>query len=218
MPNKFAEGGKNPTSVTVEDNTVVSTRNMKSLKTVKIVSRPGYFGKNRTQIISQLDQKYLGWQECWQIGDMILDFSEAVLLYDDSYYHYFNQNPQIVDWVISFGECYDSERSNIATGTNHDSKAIPRHIQDVSVRRALVRLGTYFKNYYGNDHTLYKEEQLLHIRGKETNGFGLMPGNIPFHKPELIMTEQVDNMPSWIQPGTVESYWQSNKVIVIDCA
>jgi hypothetical protein len=188
---------------------------MKLLRDVQIVSRPGYFGRRRTQIASQLDRDYPGWQECWQINNNILSFSEAVLLYDDAYFHHLNNNPQVVDWVTSFGECYDSERANIATGTDHDPKASPRHIQDVSVRRALIRLGTYFKDFRGTDHTLYDEQHLLHIRGEETNGFELMPGNIKFHKPELILQENIENMPGWIKPGTVESFWQANKVIVL---
>jgi hypothetical protein len=185
------------------------------LKDVQILSRPGYFGRRRTQIASQLDRDYPGWQECWQIGELILNFSEAVLLYDDAYFEHLTLNPHLVEWVTSFGECYDSERDNIATGTTHDPKASPRHIQDVSVRRALVRMGTYFKHYCGTDHTLYDEAQLLHIRGEDTNGFALMPGNINFHKPRLILEESIGNMPGWIKPGTVESFWQANKVIIL---
>lgn len=189
---------------------------MQSLEDVNIVSRPGYFGKRRTEITLQLDHDYPGWQECWQIGNLIFNFEEAVMLYDDAYWYHLRANPDLMIWVTSFGECYDSDRSNIACGITHDPHVSPRHIQDVSVRRALLRLGVYFKQYLGKDHTLYQEKQLLHIRGPESNGYCLMPGNIKFHLPHLIEKNiKSENMPNWIKPNTVEAFWQANKVIVL---
>jgi hypothetical protein len=61
----------------------------------------------------------------------------------------------------------------------------------------------------------YREEELLHIRGEGTNGNWLMPGNIPFHRDDLILpVEQVEKFPKWANPKSVEGFWQANKVIV----
>lgn len=190
-------------------------------KDFMIVDRPGYFGKLRNEIEDQYEKDYPilknghpGWQECWQVGEHILDFDEAVMLYDDAYWVHLKDNPDILQWVTSFGECYDSDPSNIACGLEHDPQATPRHIQDISVRKALVRLGIYFKQYIGSFHGFYSESQLLHIRGPKTNGFALMPGNVNFHLPNLILQERPRNMPDWIKPGSIEAFWQSNKVII----
>jgi hypothetical protein len=182
---------------------------------VKIVARPGYFGKRRPEILAELAAKFPGCMECWQVGDLILTFDEAVMLYDDAYFQHLSQKPDLLEWVTSFGECYDSARDNIACGINHDPHASPRHIQDVSVRRALVRLGVYFKQYLGYCESAYTDDQLLHIRGDSTNGFILMPGNVSFHRPDLISTEPIDKIQSWIKPGSIEFFWQMNKVIVL---
>jgi hypothetical protein len=152
---------------------------MFNLDQVKIISRPGYFGRKRKEIEQQLAQ-FPGWIECWQVHTRIYTFEEAVMIYDDSYYHFLKDHPKL-GLVESFGECYDSERNNIACGINHDIYSTPRHIQDVSVRRALLRLGTYFRKYRGSDEKLYDESELLHIRGEEitvTDGHRFWMGDI----------------------------------------
>jgi hypothetical protein len=184
---------------------------MFNLDQVKIVSRPGYFGRKRKEIEQQLSQ-FPGWIECWQVHTRIYTFEEAVMIYDDSYYHFLKDHPKL-ELVESFGECYDSERNNIACGINHDVYSTPRHIQDVSVRRALLRLGTYFRKYRGPDEKLYDESELLHIRGEGTNGFWLMPGNVPLALDGVIREDVLPK--EWVKEGSVEHFWQSNKVIVV---
>lgn len=187
---------------------------MLTLDVVKVVARPGYFGKKRPKIEAKYNELYGAWVECWQVNEWILNFEEAVTLYDDSYYKFISEDEKRLSDVVKFSECYDHDHSNICCGVNHDSVSVPRHIQDVSVRRALVRLGTYFKGYRGG-HVGYEEEELLHIRGEGTNGNWLMPGNVPFHRPDLIRPiAEVENFPKWANPTSVEGFWQANKVIV----
>ena len=109
---------------------------------------------------------------------------------------------------MSFGECYDNDPSNIKCGCKHDPKACPRHIQDVSVRRALYRLGVWFNG---------PKDKLLEIRANGSNGCMLSPFNVPFHRPDLIpIGEHAGPCPKWCNPGTVEAWWQAAKVIIID--
>jgi hypothetical protein len=188
---------------------------MLKLKDVNIVARPGYFGKKRPKIEAEYVRLYGEWAECWQIGEWILNFEEAATLYDDSYYKFISEDERNLYNIVKFSECYDHDHTNIRCGIKHDSVSVPRHIQDVSVRRALVRLGTYFTGFRG-PHAEYKEEELLHIRGEGTNGNWLMPGNVPFHRPDLIRPiTEVENFPKWANPTSVEGFWQANKVIVI---
>lgn len=187
---------------------------MRRVSDVKVLARPGYFGKKRPQYIERYNEQFGAWLECWQVGEWVLDFQEAVLLYDDAYYQYLVSRPNALADIVTFAECYDHNHTNIWTGLEHDPVATPRHIQDVSVRRALVRMGTYFSGFRGSNAE-YKEEELLHIRGEGTNGNWLMPGNIPFHKRHLILpTDQVENFPVWANPESVEGFWQANKVII----
>lgn len=187
---------------------------MQKLRNVHVISRPGYFGKKRKEIENQLNIQYPNWKECWQIGDLVFGFDEAVTLYDDAYYKHIEKSHELIKWIVSFGECYDSDRSNIACGINHDLINSPRHIQDVSVRRALIRLGTYFDKYKGPFQSLYDENELLHIRSEDSNGFVLMPGNVPFHMPDVIVEN--NNVKSWCKPDSVEYFWQANKIIVME--
>jgi len=190
---------------------------MISLQDIKIVARPGYFGKQREQKIREYRKQFGACtQEAWQIGNLILDFSEAVLLYDDAYFNHLNTlPPERINWITSFSECYDSNIQNINCGLEHDERVSPRHIQDVSVRKALIRMGTYFKGWRGWESSLYKEEELLHIRNEGTNGYELMPGRVPFHKPKLILPYEVDNFPKWADVYSIEGFWQLNKVLIV---
>lgn len=212
---------------------------------VTIVRRPGYFGRKRPEIVESLNQQYGNqWAECWQIPidietftfgageanaddvwannptiSLILPFYEAVTLYDEAYYEFLKNNPYIVKHITSYAECYDSDKSNTLSGTEHDELASPRHIQDVSIRRALLKLGTYFQKFRGQAAT-YKDDELLHIRGPQTNGGYLNPGLVPFHKTNLIIGHKHIGylpwcMPWWISKNSIEHFWQSNKVIVV---
>lgn len=177
---------------------------------VMVLERPGYFGKHRAEKEQEYDQKYGlgGWSECWQVKDCIFNFHAAVMLYDDAYYFYLRDNPELITWCESFDECYDNDKSNVNCGTTHNTTSVPRHIQDVSVRRALLRLGTYFRGKGNGDN-------LLWIRSEDSNGWKLSPGNVPFHLPNIILSEKEGGpIRKWVQYNSVEEFWQRNKVII----
>jgi hypothetical protein len=187
---------------------------VKKLEEVEILKRPGYYGKKRQE--AELNREYgeWNWSEGWQVGNWIFDDYEAILLYEESYSKYLRENPQVVEKVVEYGECYDSEIKNIDDGLYYNFTCSPRHYQDVSVRRSLLKLGLYFKEFKGYDWTLYEEKDLLHIRGEGTNGNFLMPGKIPFVSSSLIQRDiEPENIPEWIEKGSVEEFWQRNKVI-----
>ncbi len=183
-------------------------------KNVKVLERPGYFGKKRVEKELELSRKYgVTWEELWQVNDLFLRFNEAVLLYDRSYLQFLYFNPADVEYITSFGECYDSHPNNIKWGSTHSETDIPRHIQDTSIRRALLSMGVYFKKYKGSIPGLYTTEELLHVRGEGTNGHNYAPMNIPFCDPQLILKEG-GPLPDWCKnENSVEAFWQRNKVI-----
>lgn len=193
---------------------------MYKLNQVEILERPGYFGNKRALREKELTEKYgETWKECWQVKDMILSFEDATMYYEDAYCIYLSKNIEIIPFILNFAECYDSERKNILDHTTYNSTQIPRHIQDIAIRRILLRSGAYFKKFRGVEYwDEYEEEDLLHVRGassktnKVPNGAALMPGNIPFHVPDLILEQ--NNIPKWAKIDSVEAFWQANKVII----
>ena len=175
-----------------------------------IVDRPGYFGAKRPHKIEFYNNLFgeTKWSECWSYNGKILCFAKAVHHYDESYFLHLKANPSLVEFITSFGECYDNDRSNVQCGIEHDCQASPRHIQDISVRRALKRLGVWF---------LGKADNLLEIRGVGTNGEMLNPGKIPFYQPDMILDIQHGGpIPKWAGSHSVEGFWQRNKIIVVE--
>ncbi|MAF99327.1 MAG: hypothetical protein CMH61_01825, partial [Nanoarchaeota archaeon] len=75
-------------------------------------------------------------------------------------------------------------------------------LQDIAVRRVLRRLGRHFEG----DH-------LVQIRGHKSEGYVLNPGQVPFHKPELILPSERKR---WWKEGSVEAFYQHNKILVVD--
>jgi hypothetical protein len=53
----------------------------------------------------------------------------------------------------------------------------------------------------------------VEIRGCNAEGHCLNAGRVPFHRPELIVPAPREH-PPWIQAGSVEDFWQSNKVLL----
>lgn len=176
-----------------------------ALNNYSIVDYPGYFGKKRDQKHAEYDKKYSdNWKLAHEVNGRILEFDEAILLYDDAYYHHLRSSKETLDWIVrAASEVYDNAPSNVKSGVDYNKQENgSNHYQDISVRRALIRLGTWFK---GN--------HLVQIRGPESEGYRLQPGQVPFHIPELIRQPRKEG---WWKAGTIEDFWQANKVLVIE--
>jgi len=176
--------------------------------------RPGYFGRRRDEKIAHLNEKYGvgGWNLQWMIYDdnpSGWDFLGACkYFYEESYYQHLKDRPDLLSWLSTFSECYDNAETNIKSGCDYTKQeAFSTHIQDIAVRNAMRRLNVEFDPRSG---------QLLQIRSKDSQGWKIGPGNVPFFKPELIT--QPSLCPSWANKGSVEDFWQSNKWVVVKSA
>ncbi|HOU94965.1 MAG TPA: hypothetical protein PLU22_28135, partial [Polyangiaceae bacterium] len=58
----------------------------------------------------------------------------------------------------------------------------------------------------------FQGTELVRIRGRGSAGYRLNPGVVPFHAPEAILKPE---LVGWWQPGSIESFWQSNKVLEV---
>ena len=100
-------------------------------------------------------------------------------------------------------DVYDDELSNVKSEFDYTKQETPRtHIQDIAIRRSLLRLGVWFEG-----------KELIRIRqekGTHSLSITLSPGRVPFHRPDLIVKPEITG---WWYPETVESFYQSNKYL-----
>lgn len=176
-----------------------------------VISQPGYFGNRRAERHAEFDQRFgegawrIAWELSYPSGKVVtLDYLGMTILYEDAYYHFLNQNPNIlVELLQVASDVYDDAPSNVKSGLNYlHQETGSTHIQDISLRRCVLRLGSHFQG-----------DQLVQIRDKKgTHPLSLIlsPGQVPFHLPPLIRQPEIDG---WWKPGSAESYYQSNKVV-----
>ncbi len=137
------------------------------------------------------------------LDDQVLPHADALKMYEQSYVKFFQEHSEILRWLTSTASnVYDTDISNTESGTDYAKQETQAtHIQDIAVRRAITELG---KSFQGSE--------MINIRGKDSNGYCLNPGKIPFIHPEYILRP---NRLGWWEEGSVEDFWQSNKALQI---
>lgn len=171
----------------------------------RTVERPGYFGKKRNEFIADFNRKYGpdNWRIAYIWGERVIDREMAVQLYEDAYYLFFLANPEKLAWLINrASDVYDSAPSNVTSGLDYlVQETVNHHLQDIAIRRSMIRLGLDFRG----DH-------LVEVRGRDSEGYAFNPGIIPFHIEEMIHRPPLTG---WWRPGSVEDFYQSNKILQI---
>jgi len=189
---------------------------------MQVADRPGYFGSERNKIQAGYDARYgpENWKIAWEWGSQIIERPEALQIYEDGYYEYFRNNPEILSWLVNdFSNVYDTAPSNIEARFSYDIQETPgNHLHDVAIRRAVLRRGQWFSG-----------KELLEVRSTNPAGWKLSPCMIPFHLPEMIYKGEIKykgkerdftaNPPWWISkgvPNSVEQFYQQNKVLLVN--
>lgn len=178
----------------------------------KDVGRPGPLGINRNARYREWQEKYGpgNWRLVWRVGKAEADFIGVCALYEDAYFIFLERNYQVLYRLVHEAcNVYDDNPSNVLSGFDYlHQETDSNHIQDIAIRRALLRSGRWFKG-----------QELIPIKGNHPLGSLLSPGVIPFHnpalivKPELLMRNEKRNY--WWKPGSVESFYQSNKYLQV---
>ncbi len=167
--------------------------------------RPGYSGKTGKLQDKERDKIYgkNNWRTAFKWGNKILTYNDALQLYEDAYFEHFKNNPDDLDWIVKTAyDVYDNSDSNVFSGLDYSiQESTSTHLQDIAVRRSLMRFGLDFQG----DH-------FVEIREKDSEGYRLNPGQLKFHIPEKIIEPEPQ---SWWNSGSVESFWQSNKVFQV---
>jgi len=189
---------------------------MLSKETWKLVDNtsPGYVGARRNELWAERDAKYGkgNWRSIWLVQADYLDYEEACRLYEDAYFEYFKQRPELLEFLLeAASDVYDDDPSNVESGLDYSKRGNVRtHIQDIAIRNCVKRFGRQFSG-----------SKLLQIRdriGEHPLSLALSPGQVPFHKPELL--SHPDNLESirakaWWLPASVEDFYQRAKRLVV---
>lgn len=172
------------------------------------VTRPGYFGRKKDEKIAVLNETYGKdkWRMVWRFNGIDYDFAAACsCLYEGSYFRYLYDKPAELDFICSYGEVIDNAPSNITSGLDYTKQeSFSTHIQDIAIRNVVFKLGRVFTG---------PKEKILVVRSKDSDGFRFGPGNVPFAVPAQIILPSL--IPWWGKPGSVEDFWQSNKIIQV---
>lgn len=170
------------------------------------VERPSYLGKNRDKKYQQWNEKYGkdNWRLAWQVGEIFVDFLGVCALYEDAYFEFLTNNPSILKQLISqASEVYDDELSNVNSGFDYKKQETKRtHIQDIAIRRSLIRMGRWF---HGEELIRIRQEKGTHLLSVT-----LSPGRVPFHRSDLIKQPEIEG---WWHLKTVEAFYQSNRFL-----
>jgi hypothetical protein len=186
-------------------------------------TRPGYFGRRRDEKIAALNKQHGegNWKLAWVVDRKIEDMDAGFIevdtkltytfeqackgFYEESYLQHFKDRKDDLNFLTSFGECYDNAKTNVLSGCDYEKQeAFSTHIQDIAVRNMLRRFGLKFKG---------PKDLLMEIRSSSSTGIRFGPGQVPFFDPSLIT--QPSLKPSWANAGSVEDFWQSNKWVCV---
>lgn len=176
----------------------------------RVVGRPGRLGSGRSQRVQEWDHSFgtSGWRLAWLIRDRYHDNNASLSLYEDAYFHVLRENDEIRESLVRTArDVYVSDLSDVKSGLDYRAQNAPaHHLEDIAVRRSLVRMGRWFR---GDD--------LVRLSGVDKDPapspvrLALSPHRLPFHRPDLIVQPELDG---WWLPGTVESFYQSNKYLL----
>lgn len=178
--------------------------------TWKTVERPGWFGEAKDEILKSYDEKHGAgnWRIRHRFGTRLLNFEEAVHLYELSYeLHFLNPHTRYL-WTDLFEracEVWTEEESDVESGLDYShQEAKAPHYEDVAIRIIMAK-----------HHHSFKGDKLLRVRADSDDvvGVALSSIHIPFVFPKFI--EPLRAEVAWWNrhEGSVEYFWHCNKVL-----
>jgi hypothetical protein len=179
-----------------------------------------YSGFQKEKIYDKFNVRFgeNNWLPAHTFQGEIITRNQAYLIYEESYYHFIKNNPEVKDWLVNTAsEVYDIQCSNIKSGLDYNNQECEAtHLQDISVRRVLTRLKLEEEGKSIEDKLpeleIFHGDHPVQIRGRNTEGFVLNPGEVPFHLPEEIL----EGKRGWWKKGSVEEWYQNNKVLLVN--
>ena len=146
------------------------------------------------------------WRLVWRVGSASHSWQGALCLYEDAYHTRISDDPSLLQRLVATArDVYDRDPSDVRSGLDyavqHD---VAHHLQDIAVRRTLVRLGTWFTG-----------EELVRLRRGRGGSSGALGDELDssvllFHRPDLISRPELGG---WWEAGSVEAFYQSNRLL-----
>jgi hypothetical protein len=179
------------------------------------VVRPGFLGRQRPEFTERMDRLFGEgkWSMQHLIRGRLVPHQTALRFYEDAYVQYFKQNPDKLKWLTTnYGNVTDNSPTNVKSGFDYNHQEAPQqgnHIHDIAIRNAVRRLNEKFQG-----------REILQVRGKYSKnqpveGFQLSPGEISFHRPNLIPSEQFLGRAPWWKEGSIEHFYQATRRVVV---
>lgn len=171
---------------------------------------PGFLGSRRPAVEARLDRLFgrAGWKTQHVVAGRLAGEAAALAFYERGYIEHFRKNPDVLNWLCqNHSDVYDTAPSNVTSGLDYSAQELPgkgRHLHDIAIRRAVKALDRRFEG-----------TELLEVRGPNSKGFCLSPGEIPFAFPDLIPKTEIPTVRPWWKPGTIEDFYQRSRRIVV---
>lgn len=174
----------------------------------------GFLGHDRNEAWEERDRLYGKgeWQMGWQVEGNLLEYPEICQLYGDAYINYFEMRPGLLEQLCMVASnVFDDDPINVESGTDYNKRGdVKTHIGDTAIRRAVQHFGRKFQ---GN-----KLLQIHDRKGDHPLSLALSPGQVPFHRPEIM--SEPDNLVElhqncWWLWGSVEDFYQRAKRLCI---
>lgn len=181
--------------------------------------RPGYLGSKRDEMYSGWDHLYGRgrWMLGWKLRqELYTDYLGACALYEDAYFIFLTRvTPETLESLIRrASNVYDVDPSDVDSKLDYHVQQHGRtHVQDIAIRRVLIRLGRWFQGDQCIQIRFHKQ-----IPGKspvDRLSLLLNPGSVPFHMPELIEWPFGSGTTEWYQSHSVEAFYQFNKHLLV---
>lgn len=170
------------------------------------IARVGQIGRAKDAFVGGMNRLF--GEGNWAIGytfeNTVIDREEALQLYEDSYVKFFISNGDLLQRLTREArDVYDNSKSDVVSGLDwHKQEGKSTHLQDIAIRRALKRLGEEFRG-----------QKLVKVKS-DGHFPELSPGRVPFVHPHAVNGNAVVEK-KWIEPNSVEDFWQNNKVMLV---
>ena len=178
--------------------------------------RPGYLGKYREKKFAEWNARYGEgrWRLAWKVGQTFADYLGACALYEDAYFVFMSDNPEVTArLIIEASDIFDDAPTNVGSRFDYAMQETGRtHVQDIAIRRVLLRMGLWF--------TGPELIQIRHSVGSHPLSMTLSPGKVPFHRPDLMepapwTPESRPDHERWYDLDSTEAFYQFNKFLQV---
>lgn len=169
--------------------------------------RPGHLGPRRDPFTQHMNNLFGAkfWRIEHVINGHVFPKERALELFTEAYKNFFRDNPDKARLITqNYRDVYDTAETNVESGLDFNIQEKPElgdHLHDIAIRRALKSLGIEFSG-----------ENLLHVRGKDTEGHEFSPGIVKFSVPGISFYSFSNG---WWQSGTIEDFYQGTRHVFV---